>query len=576
MAALAGPEALSPLGALLEPAALGVALPSAALVAVVGALWALGERLRPHLPPLSGVVPVCLSWGWSPGPPPAAPSPTFRTPPVRSGGLGGVGLGPLLARPPFEALTGHAPLLALPGVRASNAYGALARLYRSPFAGLPAGPSALSGGAPGALPTRPWPQEAALDGRPLMAGSPRPWGGDWGGLGGRAYEVGRRVAHVKWDHLRYGLGQWHAFRWRVPTPVTNYHLGFMDPIGAPLDIPLPHFVQRWFIPLANFDRHPLQLLWVTSYTHPFREPFTRAGRWGTDHLKTPHGMGPTDRWHTAVFPDREWARGQDPVFRQVGNRALAMWQGDSLPSIPTWEDPAEMGGELLHDELSFDALGRFSPARTESYVKCLAVSHLLWWDHWRIFFNVRGGLRRLARLDGSVATLPRGAALGWGGYRPHRHWDAAPGVAGPRRAQIGGHIDVWGPRPLGPSQGRGGTLDHLGEPDLALDRGIPHRIGSLRAYGGRRGGNRLNQAERAFHGRGLDPASLPWGAQAWLRGLDRRSAGDPLGPEVTWLGGWWARLLGREAWSSAQGWGGALGLGPHLRRFPLGSWAPGL
>jgi hypothetical protein len=207
LAALAGPEALSPLGALLQPAALGVEIPSAVLVAVVGVLWALGERLRPHLPPASGVVPVCLSWGWAPGPPPPAPAPTFRAPPVRLGGLGGAGLGPLLARPPFEALNSHAPRSALPGVRASNAYGALVRLYWHPFAGLPARPSALSGGAPGAPPSRPWPQEAPLDGRPLMAGSPRPWGGDWGGVGGRAYEAGRRVAHVKWDHLRYGLGQ---------------------------------------------------------------------------------------------------------------------------------------------------------------------------------------------------------------------------------------------------------------------------------------------------------------------------------------------------------------------------------
>ena len=75
---------------------------------------------------------------------------------------------------------------------------------------------------------------------------------------------------------------------------------------------------------------------------------------------------------------------------------------------------------------------------------------------------------------------------------------------------------------------------------------------------------------------GLDPASLPWGVQAWLRGFDLRSAGDSLGPQVTWLGGCYAQLLGREAWASAQGWGGALGLGPHLRRFYLASWAPGL
>ena len=335
-------------------------------------------------------------------------------------------------------------------------------------------------------------------------------------------------------------------------------------------------MQRWYIPFANFDRQAFQPLWLTSYTHPFREPLSSVGRWGIDYLKTPHGMGPTDRRHTTVFPDKEWARGQDPVFRQIGNRALALWRGDSLPVIPTWEDQAELAAELLDDELTFDALGRFAPVYTESYVQCLTVSHLLWWDHWRIFFNVRKGLRRLARLEGSVATLPRGPTLGWGGYRPHRHWDALPGVAPAGGAQHGALIDVWGPRPLGPTQGRAGTFDYVAESDLAKDRGLPHRVGPTRAYGGRRGGNRLNQEEWASHSLGLDPAALPWGVQAWLRGLDLRSAGDALAPSVTWLGGWWAGLLGREAWPSAQGWGGALGLAPHLRRSPLGSWAPGL
>ena len=97
-------------------------------------------------------------------------------------------------------------------------------------------------------------------------------------------------------------------------------------------------MQRWYIPFANFDRQAFQPLWLTSYTHPFREPLSSVGRWGIDYLKTPHGMGPTDRRHTTVFPDKEWARGQDPVFRQIGNRALALWRGDSLPVIPTWED----------------------------------------------------------------------------------------------------------------------------------------------------------------------------------------------------------------------------------------------
>lgn len=102
MAALAGPEALSPLGALLQPAALGVEIPSAVLVAVVGVLWALGERLRPHLPPASGVVPVCLSWGWAPGPPPRPRPPPFGPPLCGWGASGGLGWAPSWLAPPLR------------------------------------------------------------------------------------------------------------------------------------------------------------------------------------------------------------------------------------------------------------------------------------------------------------------------------------------------------------------------------------------------------------------------------------------------------------------------------------------
>ena len=196
-----------------------------------------------------------------------------------------------------------------------------------------------------------------------------------------------------------------------------------------------------------------------------------------------------------MFPDREWARGANPVLRQAGNRSLALWGGDALPVIPTWEDHSEMGAALLHDEPTFDVLGRLIPVYTESYVQCLSVSHLLWWDHWRIFFNVRKGLRRLVRLEGSVGTLPAGSTLGWGGPQRHRQWSPLAGVSGVRGARNAAHIAMPGPHAPGPGQGRPGTFDYIDDTDLMKDRSLPHRVGRAREYGGRRGGQRLGRKE---------------------------------------------------------------------------------
>lgn len=52
--------------------------------------------------------------------------------------------------------------------------------------------------------------------------------------------------------------------------------------------------------------------------------------------------------------------------------------------------------------------------------------------------------------------------------------------------------------------------------------------------------------------------------------------GDPMTSRVSWLGGLWAQALGRDTWPSADGWGGALALGPHFRKRFLGGWIPGL
>jgi hypothetical protein len=190
-----------------------VELPALAAVAAVGCLKAVARHLLPPLPPLpplseipgvahayaAAVAATCVSWGLRPGPLP--PLPNLRVTPLWPGTIGGgalaPALGPRLTYPPFEALNNAAPRLALPGVRASNVPHHLLRAYRSSFVGLPAAPTALRGEVAGGKVGRPWPQEAPIDGRPLMAGSPRPWGGDWGGAGGQAYEAGRRVSHVR-------------------------------------------------------------------------------------------------------------------------------------------------------------------------------------------------------------------------------------------------------------------------------------------------------------------------------------------------------------------------------------------
>ena len=214
-------------------------------------------------------------------------------------------------------------------------------------------------------------------------------------------------------------------RWVVGTPKANYRPGYLDWSPEYAFMPLtaiPHFVQRWYIPNANFDRHNAQSIRLSTYTHPFKDPFTLVGRLGLgDYTIRPRGMGAKNRRHSTTFPDLEWSRGKDPVFRQVGNRSLALWRGDALAAVPTWEYQPELAAELLHDEPTFEVLGRFNPIYTDSYVQCLSVSHLLWWDHWRVYGNLRKGLARLARFDGSLTTIRRGSALGWGGARPHNH-----------------------------------------------------------------------------------------------------------------------------------------------------------
>ena len=137
-------------------------------------------------------------------------------------------------------------------------------------------------------------------------------------------------------------------------------------------------------------------------------------------------------------------------------------------------------------------------------------------------------------------------------------------------ARYGTVVGLQGPQSPGPWQGRPEIFDYGKDPHPTRDRGLPQRLGGRREYGGRRYGPRLSQSQQGRHAAALDPATLPWGVQALIRGFEHRSMGDPMAPRVSWLGGLWAQALGRDAWPSADGWGGVLALGPHFRTRFLG------
>ena len=449
------------------------------------------------------------------------------------------------------------------------------------------------GGAsqPPIVPYENWALDTALDGRPIQAGAPRPSGGDWAGWPGFVYDLGHKAAHTSLDGTKDGLGVWAKFQWRVPPTNAAYEQGYLNYEEVSFPLPFPYWFRRWVVvPLADYDGMEHQDVWCTSYVHPFRDSLSYRNYWGIDYARRPQGMGPKNRWHTTAYPDQEWARHFYPVYRQHGNRALALRGEDALPATPTYETRAELAKFLLFDEPTYDILGRYQPVYKEPYIRHLAVSHLVWWDHWKFLFTFRNVLRRAVRLGGAIGSSPQGPTLGWGGRAPSRGWAAVPGgtegaggVDSRLEIERGG---LWGRSLVGPAgvlfwgpgQGRSGEFNPLRDRFQARkyhQRDWPWRIGPRRGYGGRRGGRRLTSRAWSRLGPSLDPSSLPWGLQAWLRGFDRRSAGDPWGPEVSWVGGLLAGLLGRSSWLSAQGWGGGLNLGPHIRRFHLGAWAPG-
>jgi hypothetical protein len=267
---------------------------------------------------------------------------------------------------------------------------------------------------------------------------------------------------------------------------------------------VPTIAWRYLLPAGHFKHDHLFPFWLSTYTTQWRSAFTLKNKWRIDWHNYPPGLSPRNRWHTVVFPDQQWARSKNTLYRPPANRALGFRAEDTAPYKATWETPAEMRAVVLFDEPTQDVLGRYTPIKTEAYLNHLVASHSFWWGSWRVYVNPRKGVSRLAHLDDSVSSFPLAHACGWGGPTPHPLWWsdawAAPAAAGRREL-----ISPLGPTTAHPAPFRPHRAPPLHDP---LPPTYVHRP------------RVVNEDRR---GVGLDPSALPWEVQALLRRLDLRT-----------------------------------------------------
>ena len=348
------------------------------------------------------------------------------------------------------------------------------------------------------------------------------------------------------------MGTWTYNRWRVPGG--DIFVPGTRPWSPYWEVPTAFW--RRFVPAGHFRYEHSFPFWLSTYTTQWRSAFTLKNKWRIDWHNYPPGLSPKNRWHTIVFPDQQWARSKNTLFRPPANRALGFWAEDTAPYKATWEAPSEMSDVVLFDERTQDVLGRYTPIKTEAYLNNLVASHSFWWGSWRVYVNPRKGLSRLAHLDEGTSSHPLAYACGWGGPTPHPLWwsDAwAAPVVGARRDAIG---------PLGPFSPHPAPFRaHLAAP---LHDPLPPTYV-----------HRPCLVPEDRRGVGLDPSSLPWEVQALLRKLDLQTRGGTGASALGWAGLPLLRALGNGGWGATYSWGGVLALRPQaFLGSHLSSWAP--